>query len=371
MSDVVGYVLYGIEGEPTAPSKLAYYHRAGKLRSFAEGAGLESRIVYSKRSKTETSAIRRMANCGWLTDALGGTRAVYGGAAEACGIAAWALRKTKVPVLYDVHTPAVGERWMAFRMNRTPRELAIYMEACISELVCIRKSDHLLWSSRLQAEYYARRGFPKDRMSEVRHGVDLARYDVGPLVETDKPLVVYAGTMRSYQGAELLVDAFCDMKPPGVRLRMIGFTPADEALRQRAAGVGIETHPMIAHEHLVELMRDATATVIVAHPDAVRYKNGAAPTKWPESLALGRPVLSVDAYDTRDLIAELRVGWVVPNSASGLARGFEEISATPPAELRAMGSRARAEAERHYGWEHVGGAFVRALKASSKRKRAK
>jgi len=371
MSDVIGYVLYGIEGEPTTPSKLAYYHRAGKLRSFAESVGLQSRIVYSKRSRSDVSAIRRMASSSWLTDALKDARAVYGGAAEACGIAAWAMRNTDVPVLYDVHTPAVGECWMAFRMNRTPRELAIYLEACISELVSIRKSDQLLWSSRLQAEYYARRGFPKNRMTEVRHGVDLDRYDIGPLQPADRPHVVYAGTMRAYQGAELLVDAYCAMRPPGVSLRMIGFTPGDEALRQRAAGVGIETHPMVAHEHLIGFMRDATATVIVAHPDAVRYKNGAAPTKWPESLALGRPVLSVDAYDTRDLIAELEVGWVVPNSAAGLARGFEEISATPLEELRAMGLRARAEAERHYGWAHVGGEFVKALKASSKRNRAK
>jgi glycosyltransferase involved in cell wall biosynthesis len=312
-----------------------------------------------------------MAGSGWMTDALKDARAVYGGAAEACGIAAWAMRKTDVPVLYDVHTPAVGERWMAFRMNRTPRELAIYMEACISELICIRKSDHLLWSSRLQAEYYARRGFPKARMTEVRHGVDLERYDVGPLQPKEKPLVVYAGTMRAYQGAELLIDAYCDMKPPGVKLRMIGFTKADETLRQRAEGVGIETHPMIAHEHLIDFMRDASATVIVAHPDAVTYKNGAAPTKWPESLALGRPVLSVDAYDTRELIAELGVGWVVSNSSAGLARGFEEISATPLEELREMGRRARAEAERHYGWDHVGGEFVKALRTSSKRQRAK
>lgn len=369
MSDVIGYVLYGIEGEPTAPSKLAYYHRAGRLRAYAEGAGLESRIVYSKRSAGDTSAIRRMANSGWMTEQLKDARAVYGGAAEACGIAAWAMRKTDVPVLYDVHTPAVGERWMAFRMNRTPRELAIYMEACISELICIRKSDHLLWSSRLQAEYYAGRGFPRDRMTEVRHGVDLARYNIGQLQPGEKPLVVYAGTMRAYQGAELLIDAFRDMRPPGVRLRMIGFTPADEAMRQRAADLGIETQPMIAHESLIDFMRDATATVIVAHPDAVLYKNGAAPTKWPESLALGRPVLSVDAYDTSQLIGELGVGWVVPNSAAGLARGFDQISATPVEELRAMGQRARSEAERHYGWDQVGGEFVKALLAATKRRR--
>ncbi len=364
---MIGYVLYGVEGIEPAASKIAYYHRAGKLRGYAESAGLESRVVYSKRSSGETSAIRRMLKSDWLRERLSDVRAVYGGAAEACGIAAWAMRKTKVPVLYDVHTPPVGERWMAFRMKPSPRELAVYIEACLSELVCIRKADHLLWSSLIQRDYYARRGFPNSRMHEVRHGVDLARFDIGAFVPSDAPLLVYAGTMRAYQGADRLVEAFASAGETGLRLRMIGFTDADEGLRSKASALGIETVGQMPHDRLMDSMRDAAATVIVAHPDAVRYKNGAAPTKWPECLALGRPVISGDAYDTAQLIRDLKVGWVVENSAEGLSQGMRSLAATPLAELAEMGIRARTEAERNYGWQTVGSKFVAALKASSKR----
>lgn len=363
----IGYVLYGAQGMELAKAKIAYYHRADKLRSFAEASGLASKVVYSKRSAGDRSALKRMLGSGWLTTELRGCSAVYAAAAEACGIAAWAMRKTTVPVLYDVHTPAVGERWLAFRMNRTPREFAIYLEACLSELVCIRKADHLLWCSLLQQSYYAGRGFPESRMHEVRHGVDLARFDIGPYSGDGAPLLVYAGTMRAYQGADRLVDAFAKAKDSGVRLRMIGFTADDGTLRDRAEALGIETHGMAPHDAIVDLMRDAGATIIVAHPDAVKYKNGAAPTKWPECLALGRPIISGDAYDTAELIRELGVGWVVPNSASGIAEGMRSLAGASPERLRAMGATARAEAERHYGWETVGSRFVECLQNASKR----
>jgi len=363
---VVGYVLSGVEGE-RAQTNIAYYHRADRLRELAEQDGFVSRVVYAKRSASETSAIRRMLASSWVRERLSDSRAVYAAAAEATAIAAWAMRKTSVPVLYDVHTPSVGERWMAYKMNRSPRELAVYLEACIAELTCIRKADHLLWCSSVQRDYYGRRGFPKERMHEVRHGVDLGRFDIGELPADGPRLLVYAGTMRAYQGAELLIEAFEKIKRTNLRMRMVGFTPEESALREKAERLGIETHPMVPHDGLIDFMKDASATVIVAHPDAVRYKNGAAPTKWPESLALGRPILSVDAYDTRDLIEQLGVGWVVENSASGLAKGMDALVAAPHENLREMGLRARAEAERNYGWATIGKRFVTAIRESTKR----
>ena len=363
---MVGYVLSGVEGG-RAQTNIAYYHRADKLREAAEAAGLTSLVQYAKRNASEVSAIRRMAGSAWMAERFKDTRAVYAAGAEAGGIAAWAMRKSRVPVLYDVHTPAVGEKWMAFKMSPSPREFAVYLEACIAEVACIRKADELLWCSLIQESYYARRGFPKQRMHEIRHGVDLDRFNAGPVPKHERPLLVYAGTMRAYQGADRLIEAFEACRDSDLRLRMIGFTAEESAMRERADKLGIETHGMIPHGDLASHMRDASATVIVAHPDAVRHKNGAAPTKWPECLALGRPILSGDAYDTAQLIRDLTVGWVVPNSAEGLANGMRQLASTSYEDLSEMGVRARAEAERNYGWPTIGAKFVNAIRASSKR----
>jgi glycosyltransferase involved in cell wall biosynthesis len=306
-----------------------------------------------------------MLGSDWLRESLQDCRAVYAAGAEAAGMAAWAMRGTKVPVLYDVHTPAVGERWMALRMHPSARELAVYIESAIAEYMSIREADHILWCSSIQQQYYGGRGFPKERMTEVRHGVDLDRFAAGPVPRHEIPLLVYAGTMRAYQGAELLLEAF--EKTSGLRMRMVGFTPDEGAMRERADTLGIETHPMVPHDKLPDYLKDATATVIVAHPDAVRHKNGAAPTKWPECLALGRPILSVDAYDTRDLIEQLDVGWVVPNTAQGLADGMSRLATSSFEHLSAMGDKARAEAEKHYGWKTIGEKFVAAILSSTKR----
>src|SRR5688500_15813836 len=126
MAEVVGYVLSGVQGE-RAQTNVAYYHRADRLLGLAEQHGYGSQVVYAKRNASEVSAIRRMIGSAWLRERLKDTRAVYAAAAEATAIAAWAMRKTEVPVLYDVHTPSVGERWMAYKMRPSPRELAVYL----------------------------------------------------------------------------------------------------------------------------------------------------------------------------------------------------------------------------------------------------
>jgi glycosyltransferase involved in cell wall biosynthesis len=366
MAEVVGYVLSGLEGG-REQTNIAYYHRADRLRELAEERGYPSLVQYAKRDTSEMSAIRRISGSAWMADLFKDALAVYAAGAEAGGMAAWALRKGAVPVLYDVHTPAVGEKWMAFKMAPSAREFAVYLEACIAEYLCVRRTDHLLWCSLIQESYYARRGFPIERMHEVRHGVDLERFDAGPVPKHEKPLLVYAGTMRAYQGADRLVEGYELARESGLRLRMVGFTPEESAMREHAERLGIETHGMVPHVEMAGLLRDATATVIVAHPDAVRYKNGAAPTKWPECLALGRPILSGDAYDTAKLIRDLGVGWVVENSATGLAQGMRQLAATPHQVLQEMGTRGRAEAEKNYGWRTIGDKFAGVISASSKR----
>jgi glycosyltransferase involved in cell wall biosynthesis len=362
-----GYLLYGTEGEPRDPANIGYYHRADMLRSAAEKAGWRSEVVYNRKSPNDRSSLRRLMRSAWLRHKFANCDVVYAAGADAAGMAAFALRKTKTPVLYDVHTPAVGEKWLQFKLAKSVRNFIVYLEACVSEWMAIKYSDTILWCSSIQRDYYAKRGFPATRLAEVRHGVDLERFRPGNSKDEGTPLLCYAGTMVEYQGADRLVQAFEHVGAERVRLKMIGFTERDAQLRARAEKAGIETLEQVPHERLLEELRGCDCTCIVAHPDAVRYKNGAAPTKWPEGLALGRPIISGDAYDTAHLIRELRVGWVVENSSEGIASGLRALAESSREQRDEMGKRARAEAERHYGWETVGGAFVQALNAATKR----
>ncbi|MCH8274725.1 MAG: glycosyltransferase [Armatimonadetes bacterium] len=364
----VGYLLGGTRGRPRDRRLTAYYHRADRLREAAERSGLRSLPAYTARSTWDRPSFMRLLRCSWVRRHFEHCRAVYGGAPDPTGLAAWALRKTDVPVLFDVHTPGIGEKWLLFRINPRPRTLRMFVEACLSELICIRHSDVLLWSSLIQKDYYTRRGFPVARMRGVRHGVDLAKFDIGPPVQPETPKLCYAGTMIVWQGADKLVEAYERVGKRLIHLKMIGFADSDAALRRRAEAAGIETVSQVSYERLPDELRDCHGTSIIAHPDAARYKNGAAPTKWPESLALGRPILSVDAYDTAQLIRELRVGWVVESSVEGLMEGMRRLSETPWEELKQMGLRARAEAERNYAWETVGRRFVEAIENATKRR---
>ncbi len=361
-SQSVGYVLYGTEGEERSPANVGYYHRVDRLRAGAESAGFRSAMTYSRRNRADRSVLKRMMGSGWLRAKFAGARCVYCASADTAAMGVWAMRKTGIPVMYDIHTPPVGEKWLQFKLERSIRNFVVYVEACIAEAIAIKRADYILWSSLVQKEYYGRRGFPPERLREVRHGVDPDRFEAGPVPKDSPRLLAYAGTMVPYQGADKLVEAFQRMEPGSLRLRMIGFTEREAELRRAADSAGIEAFPQIPQTEVAAAMRDAHCTTIIAHPDNKKYKNGAAPTKWPESLALGRPVLSMDVYDTALMIPSLRVGWVVPNSVEGLVDGLQKLRDCPQEELQSMGELARAEAEKHYAWPVVTSHFVSVVK---------
>lgn len=363
----VGFLAYGIEGEPRDPAYVGYYHRVDRLRAEAESRGYDVEFSYTHRGRSDRSAIKRIFTSGWVREKFRDAKCLYCASATTAAIGVWAMRKTAVPVLYDIHTPPVGEKWLNFKFRKSLRNFLVYLETCFSEALAIKYSDYILWSSLIQRDYYSRRGFPKDRLREIRHGVDVDQFDSGPVPAERPPLLAYAGTMVRYQGAEKLIEAFSRMPKGSIRLRMIGFTDRESEMRRFADESGIETMPQIPQAQVANRMRDAHCTTIVAHPLNKKYKNGAAPTKWPECLALGRPILSMDVYDTAQMIPELRVGWVVENSVDGLVAGMNELCATPYEDLSAMGSRAREEAIKNYAWPVIGEKFANVIEEAVRR----
>lgn len=363
----IGFLAYGIEGEPREPAHVGYYHRVDRLRAEAESKGYEVHFCYTHRGKSDKSAVRRIFTSSWVREKFLGARCLYCASATAAAIGVWAMRKTSVPVLYDIHTPPVGEKWLNFKFHKSLRNFLVYLEASFAEALAIKLSDYILWSSIIQRDYYARRGFPVDRLREVRHGVDVEQFDSGPVPSYRPPLLAYAGTMVRYQGSEKLIEAFNRMPKDSLRLRMIGFTDRESEMRRFADESGIKTMPQIPQSQVADHMRDAHCTAIVAHPLNKTYKNGAAPTKWPECLALGRPILSMDVYDTALMIPELRVGWVVENTVDGLVSGMKRLCETPHEELVEMGVRARAEAVKNYAWPVIGEKFANVIEGAVRR----
>ena len=363
----VAYLLHGTEGEQREPANVGYFHRADRLREEAEARGWKSVVKYDRRDPADRSAIRRMLRSSWLLEAFKDCRCVYTAGATTAAMAAWAMRNSHTPVLYDIHTPPVGEKWLQFRLAKSLRNFVVYLEACLTESVAIKRSDYILWSSLVQREYYMRRGFRHDRLREVRHGVDIGRFNSGPVPNSRPRLLVYAGTMVPYQGADKLVEAFAAMPKGDLRLRMIGFTDKEKGLRDMADRAGIETMPQIPQSDVADAMKDAHCTTIIAHRDNKKYKNGAAPTKWPESLALGRPILSMDVYDTALMIPQLKVGWVVENSVEGLVFGMSSLRDCSIEELQAMGQRAREEASRNYAWPVIGDKFSNIIEEAARK----
>ncbi len=98
------------------------------------------------------------------------------------------------------------------------------------------------------------------------------------------------------------------------------------------------------------------------------YRFGISFNKLYDYLAVGRPIVSgTDAAN--DPVAEAGAGITVPaNDPDALAAAVERLSAAPPAERAAMGTRGRAFVEGHHDIERLAARFEDVLRAAAERR---
>jgi glycosyltransferase involved in cell wall biosynthesis len=204
------------------------------------------------------------------------------------------------------------------------------------------------------------RGVPSGKAVVVENGVNLETFEPKDRAESrrrvgvslDGPLIGFVGTLASYQGLEVLMEAFESIRTdfPGARLWLVGDGPSAAFLRAEAARRGWE--------------RDIRFTGWVPHEELVWYYNAfdvcvapftgvdRSPLKVAEAMACGRPVV-VSRYDSElaELLERESAGWLVsPGDREGLVRSLGEALGRPD-EARQRGRRARQAALGHLGWD--------------------
>jgi glycosyltransferase involved in cell wall biosynthesis len=145
------------------------------------------------------------------------------------------------------------------------------------------------------------------------------------------------------------------LKVPNVRLRIIGFTPQNQRLRERIAarlGSRAELIDRLPQHQLAAQLSSADILIIPRprHP-AVEV---ALPTKFAEYAALGKAVIVCDVDETAQLVRDNQCGLVSPPNAVGLAITIAAATVLGPDQLELMGRNARALAEREFTWEVIG-----------------
>ena len=262
-----------------------------------------------------------------------------------------AARIYQLPVVFDVHTLLESELPF-YQLGLSRAVLARLGRLFDSSLP--RRADHVIAvSEEIRSTIVGRCGVDPCRVSLIPNGVEKELFPPsrpsGPDVMTDVPTVVNAGNMASYQGVELLLNAFAGAvrQCPGLRLRILtdgSFEPY--ALLSRTLGIdgSIETR----RTSLEQLPQELSAAHVAANP---RTACDGLPQKLLNYMAAGCPIVSF-AGSARHLVHE----------ENALIVNDSDVDAFSAAILRLVGERdlarrlgrnAQAHVRNHMTWQHT------------------
>lgn len=290
--------------------------------------------------------------------AKGGYDLVYGNThyGAFCSI----LGKLKgVPLVFDMHGGLIEE----FLLNKEPnpgwkyslRAFQFIMKRVI-DLAAIRFSSRIVCVSHKMIHYlHEVRGVPLAKMFYVTNGVDLEFFKpqagdkvcrLNRKLNLEKKLVFgYMGGFARWQGVENLIEATKGIDSPELAFVIVG---AENKSRQGNTFF----IPRVSRRQLLDYYSICDVLVLPrpSHPATEM----AAPTKFAEYTAMGKPILTSNVGDAAEFVRKYRCGIVIPsNSPEDLAKGIMQFREMPERELRTMGENSRHLAESEFDWNKV------------------
>ena len=195
----------------------------------------------------------------------------------------------------------------------------------------LRRADGVVVLTRRMREWLAEQGLAEaDKVEVIPCCVDFSRYDAaGDERKAERFEVVYAGSVVGLYLLEEMARFFLAVRARrgGAFFRVLTTSPAEEtAERLRRAGLNEEDFGVerARADEVPRLL--ARARLGVSFRKATFSQIAASPTKIPEYLAAGLPVVSNRGIgDTDELLARARVGVLVRDfDEETLARAAEE-----------------------------------------------
>lgn len=246
-----------------------------------------------------------------------------------------AAKALGIPHLVELNAPLVEEA-RRYRSLDEP-EAAVELERAV-----LSRADVVLAVSRPLAEHAERLG--ARRVSVVPNGVDLRHFpdrrQAGP------PVAVFLGTLRPWQGLEVIADAWRLLGADAPDLLVVGDGPGREVLE----AVGAEITGALRHDAVPAQL--ARAGIGLA-PYVAEGPSWFSPLKLFEYLASGLAVVAADLPGVVDVVGERGdVALLVPQGSAGsLAAAVADLAADE-SRRAALGQCGRALVAGAHTWDH-------------------
>ncbi len=164
------------------------------------------------------------------------------------------------------------------------------------------------------------------------------------------PIILYTGTLESYQGIEILLHSIPTVYAtfPAVRYVLVGGQSAQvEKFCALAQELGItDVVRFVGHRPLAEMPRYMALADVLVSP---RSKGTNTPLKLYTYLHAGKPILATSIYSQTQVLTAKTAMLVEPTSVD-LAQGAIDLLQNPQS-AKAMGERGRLFATEHYSWQ--------------------
>jgi len=262
-----------------------------------------------------------------------------------------------IPLVLDMHGTS-NEDLLELNSNKgikIKRHINYYIKYFM-ELISLRFSDKIICVSKNMIRYlHNEKKVPLYKMIYGTNGVDLNLFkplddkEIGELKKElgiDKKFVIgYVGAFQKYQGIDHFIEAAKKIENQEVVFLFVG-----------GSGNYLEDNriviPKVSRDQ-VPIYYAICDVLVLPRPKHISMEV-AAPTKFAEYCAMGKPILTTDVGDAADLVRTYKNGIVIKdNSPENLEKGILEFLKLDSFTLFEMGNNSRKLAENEFDWKKI------------------
>ena len=264
------------------------------------------------------------------------------------------------PVILDMHGLASEE----YRLKEPNYNFNMFFCELL-EFITIRFADKIFCVSENMVQHlHIKKGVPLEKLVYITNGVDLDFFkNIGDtkvqllkkeLGIENKFVFGYIGGEQKWQGLGNFIEAAKKVKNEDIAFIVVGGNkkPIDDNI------IYISKVPQTQITHYYSI-----CNVLVLPRPAHIATDVAAPTKFAEYIAMGKPILTTNVGDAADLVRQYKNGLIVENnSPENLKKGILEFLDIGEDTLVEMGIKSLKLAEDEFDWGKISDKIYESLK---------